>query len=158
METKSQEMIRQIKSAKSRNRLTYNQIMDELTGKSGVPEVSYTTLRRVCRSGSEYRANSFSYEKTLVPISQAIKRIAGDPDQLSETVRQQQEELERIRAIKDQLAADVVSLTEQLAESEALVKRLIDRLDQKDEIIHQFILDIKEKDKIISTLMERKYA
>lgn len=158
METKSQETIRKIKSAKSKGKVTYSQIMEELTGENGVPVVSYTTLRRVCRSGSEARANSFSYEDTLVPILQAIRRIVGDPDQLAETVRRQQEQIEQISAVREKLAADVVSLTEQLAESDALIRRLIHRLDQKDEVIHQFILDLKEKDETINRLLERKNA
>lgn len=143
METKSQEIIRQIKSAKARSKITYNQIIEELTPENGVPIVSYTTLRRVCRTGSEARASSFSYEDTLVPIAQAVKRIAGDPDELANTIKQQQEELKQITAIKEQLAADIIALTEQLRESDLLVKRLINRLDQKDEIIQQLILDLK---------------
>ncbi len=143
METKSQELIRQIKSAKARSKITYNQIMEELTPENGVPIVSYTTLRRVCRAGSEVKANSFSYEGTLVPISKAVKRLAGDPDELANTIKQQQEELKQITAIKEQLAADIIALTEQLRENDALVKRLMHRLDQKDDIIQQLIIDLK---------------
>lgn len=144
METKSQELIRQIKSAKDRGKITYNQIMDELTGENGVPIVSYTTLRRVCRAGSEVKANSFSYEDTLIPIAQAVKRLAGDPDEMENTIKRLQEELKQITAIKEQLTADVIALNEQLRENDKLIKRLMQRLDTKDDIIQQLIFDLKK--------------
>lgn len=127
---KSQALIRQIKSGKEKNKIPYQEIIDELT-ENGVPKVSMTTLRRVCADGSEAKASSFNYEGTLIPIADAIQRIVGESDDLVEYLKSQIEE-------KDEL-----------------IKRLIDRLDQKDEIISQFLTDMKQKDMIIKNLMER---
>ena len=126
---KSQALIRQIKDVKQKKKIPYQDIIDELT-ENGVPKISMTTLRRVCADGSEAKASSFSYEGTLIPIAEAIKRIGNEPD-------------------------DIVKLLKsQIDEKDELINRLIDRLDQKDEIIRQLLTDMKQKDFIINNLLE----
>lgn len=137
---KSQAIIKQIKEAKQKNKIPYHKIMEELT-ENGVPAISMTTLRRVCANGSESRASSFSYEGTLLPIAEAVKRIdEGNDDSPKE--------------VKD-LKTVICYLADQISEKDALISRLIDRLDQKDEIIRQFIADLKQKDSIIQKAMEK---
>lgn len=120
METKSRELIRQIKEIKERKKITYNDIMEALPRENGIPVLSFATVRRVFATGSESRASSFNYESTLLPISEAIKQIDGSIDSLPQ--------------------ADIILLLkEQIEEKDDLIQRLIDRLDQKDEIIKQFL-------------------
>ena len=163
METKSQALIKQIKEIKQQKKITYNDILDALT-ENGIPALSLTTLRRVFANNSETRASSFNYEETLLPIAEAMKRIAGDSDDspqateikaLKTAISIQHEELDRILEIKEHLEASTQFFTEQINEKDKLIKRLIDRLDQKDEIIQQFINDMKRKDIIIDKLMEK---
>ena len=143
MESKSENLIRQIKHTIRHNKISYPDIMAGLTT-DGVPKVSLTTVRRVCANGSENRASSFNYEETLIPIADAVKRIAGG--NCNDAC---------LHEIRDLLETNVRFITEQIEEKDKLIKRLIDRLDQKDEIIQQFIVDLKQKDSIIDKLMER---
>ena len=164
MELKSQELIRQIKDIKEKNKITYNQIMEEMS-ENGSPTISLTTLRRVFANRSETRASSFNYEETLLPIARAMKRIDGSVDEspqgkeiqgLKAVLSVQNEELDRIMEIKDRLDTNVSFLTAQIDEKDKLIKRLIDRLDQKDDIIAQFIIDMKQKDEIIKKLIKKE--
>lgn len=120
MEQKAQSLIHQLKEIKDRKKITYNDIMNSLPQENGIPVVSFATVRRVFAKGSEFHANSFNYENTLLPISEAIKRIDGSMDNLP------QSEI-------------IMLLREQIEEKDDLIQRLIDRLDQKDEIIKQFL-------------------
>ena len=120
MEPKANELIRQIKEIKERKKITYNDIMNSLPQENGIPVVSFATVRRVFAKGSEFHANSFNYENTLLPISEAMKKIDGSMDNLPQS--------------------DIILLLkEQIEEKDDLIQRLIDRLDQKDEIIKQFL-------------------
>ena len=145
MGSKSQALIRQIKDSKKKNKISYDEIMEALTV-NGIPSVSRTTLRRVCANGSEERASSFNYEQTLIPISNAVKRIIGEPDESPQEreIRELKKQLADVTKHRDQLAVEVDTLTCQIAEKDKLITRLITRLDQKDEIIEQFIVDIRK--------------
>ena len=120
METNAQTLIRQIKEIKERKKFTYNEIMEALPKENGIPVLSFATVRRVFANDSESRASSFNYESTLLPISEAIKKIEGSIDNLPQ--------------------ADIILLLkEQIEEKDDLIRRLIDRLDQKDEIIRRLM-------------------
>ena len=136
MESKSQALIAQIKELKQRKKITYSDIMEALPKENGIPVLSFATVRRVFAKGSESRASSFSYETTLVPISEAIKRIDGSIDNLPQS--------EIILLLKDQIN-----------EKDDIIQRLIDRLDQKDAIIQQFLSDMRQKDDTINCLMNK---
>lgn len=159
--TKSQELIVKLKQTKKRNNITYNAILDELTV-NGIPLLSLTTIRRVFASDSEHKASSFNYEETLLPISDALNRLAGadedapqkkEIEALNNMIRIQGDAIDRMVLSKEQLISKVDAYAKLISEKDALITRLIDRLDQKDEIIRQFILDLKEKDRIIHDLM-----
>ena len=159
--TKSQELIINLKETKKRKHITYNAILDELTV-NGIPLLSMTTLRRVFANGSENKASSFNYEETLLPISEALTKIAGTEDPhrkeietLNNMLRIQSDAIDRMILTKDQLLAKIDAYAQLITEKDALITRLIDRLDQKDEIIRQFIADLKEKGKIIEQLKEQ---
>ena len=162
--TKSQELIRQLKETRKRKNITYNAILDELTV-NGAPLLSMTTLRRVFANDSESKASSFNYEETLLPISDALKRITGDEhphkkeiDSLNNMIRVQGDAIDRLMAAKEHLLSRVEFLTQQITEKDALIARLIDRLDQKDEIIRQFLTDLKQKDEILQRMMAKHYG
>ena len=163
----AQELIRQLKRIKQENNLSYNGIMEELTV-NGVQTLSLTTLRRVFAADSEEKASSFNYETTLLPISEAVRRLSGDTGQSKEVealhnmIRVQSEAIDRIITLKDQLAETVNDLAGQIKakdghmiEKDALIRRLIDRLDQKDAIIQQFLIDLKQRDEIINKLTNK---
>ena len=128
----AQELIRRMKEVKQQKKITYDEIMDQLAV-NGVPGRSMSTLRRVFAAGSEERASSFNYEETLLPIRDAMKKLAGCPDDSHHE--------EEIRRLEER----IVLLTEQLDKKDAMIMRLVDRLDQKDEIIGQLLKDIKQK-------------
>ena len=146
----SQELITTLKEVKQKKRIPYNAILDELKV-NGVPCVSKTTLRRIFENGSELKASSFNYEETLLPVYNAVSRIAGlgvspeirEIESLKAALHLQTEELAKILELKEQLAGNISFMKTQIAEKDALIRRLIDRLDQKDEIIRQLLLDLK---------------
>lgn len=144
MDTKAQDIIRQLKESKQKNKITFGEIMEALPKENGIPALSLSTLRRVFASNSESKASSFNYEETLLPIAEAISSLEGSPEG-----SQQTKELE---AVKEGIAF----LMQQISEKDALISRLIERLDQKDEIIHQFLVDMRQKDAVIFQLLEKK--
>lgn len=162
MVSKSQAIISEIKELKEKNKITYSAILDELKVNE-VQTLSLTTLRRVFASGSENRASGFNYEETLLPIRDALRRIDGSPDtpeareieNLREIISSQHEELDRTLELKEHLDDRNNFLTAQIAEKDAMIKRLMDRLDQKDEIIQQFIVDLRQKDALLNCVMGR---
>ena len=157
----SREMILQLKKIKKAKNITYNAILDALNV-NGAPVLSLTMLRRVFANGSEDKASSFSYEQTLIPIAEAMRKIAGPEDDpnakeiesLNSMIRVQGDAIDRLIATKEQLISSVNFFSKQITEKDALITRLIDRLDQKDNIIQQFITDLRQKDEIIKHLRE----
>jgi len=147
----AQELIMKMKSVKQQRKISYGEIIDQLTV-NGTPTVSMTTLRRVFAAGSEDRASSFNYEATLLPIAEAMRKLAGCPDESAH-----EEEISRLKdkihGYKDQISA----LNDKIDQKDALIERLIDRLEQKDNIIRQFLIDMKQKDEIIKHIMEKDY-
>ena len=144
MDSKAQDIIRQIKESKQKNKITFAEIMEALPKENGIPALSLSTLRRVFASNSETKASSFNYEETLLPIAEAISHIEGSAEG--------PEQAEELEVLKNGISF----LVEQISEKDALISRLIDRLDQKDEIIHQFLVDMRQKDAVILQLLEKK--
>lgn len=139
--TKSQELIRQLKAAKTQNEITYPRIMErmEKIGKF----VSLSTLRRVFADGSEMNANSFSYENTLLPIAEVLLNMEDVPtpkdspyateiDGLKAVIHVQNEEITRLLELKEHLEARVTFLLEQIDKKDR-------RMDEKDEIIQRLM-------------------
>ena len=164
---KAQGMIREIKRIKEESNITYDKIMRQMEDDDPTSSVSLSTLRRICREGSEYKASSFNFEEILMPVYNSVKRLDKQPRQTTPrdeeiegyraVIRLQDEELDRLVEIKEHLEENAVFMASQITEKDSLIKRLIDRLDQKDEIIHQFITDMKQKDLIVKRLMEEAH-
>jgi hypothetical protein len=118
--TKAQELIRQLKEAKSRNEITYPRLI-EMLDRIGKP-VSLTTLRRVFADGSESNAGSFSYEHTLIPIAEALLNVEDVPsahdspeiDGLKAVIHVQNEEIARLHELKDHLESRITFFLVQL--------------------------------------------
>lgn len=136
-----QELIKQLKEAKTRNEITYPRLIEMLdrTGKS----VSLTTLRRVFADGSEMNAGSFSYEHTLLPIAEVLLNMedvptiddspyAKDIEALKSMIHLQNEEIARLHEIKEHLESRITFLLEQIEKKDR-------RMDEKDEIIRRLM-------------------
>lgn len=139
--TKAQELIRQLKEAKTRNEVTYPRIMERME-KNG-KFVSLTTLRRVFAEGSEMNASSFNYESTLLPIAEALLDVEDVPtpentpyakeiDGLKAVIHVQNEEIARLHDMKEHLEKRVDFLIEQIEKKDR-------RMDEKDEIIRKLM-------------------
>lgn len=126
MSAAPEELIKEVKDIKQSKKITYSDILDAMT-ENGIPAISLSTLRRVFAPDSEDKAQSFKYQETLLPIVEAIRSLDGTIDE-----NPQVEENKALRVIID-------LQREELDHKNALINRLIDRLDQKDEIIKQII-------------------
>lgn len=139
--TKAQELIKQLKDAKTRDEVTFPRIMERME-KNG-KYVSLTTLRRVFAEGSEKNASSFSYEGTLMPIAEALLDVEDVPtspnspyakelDALKAVIHVQNEEIARLHDLKEHLESRITFLLEQ-------IERKDRRMDEKDDIIRQLM-------------------
>ena len=136
-----QELIRQLKEAKTRNEITYPRIIERME-KNG-KYVSLTTLRRVFADGSEMNASSFNYETTLLPIAEVLLDVedvptpkdspyAAEIDGLKSVIHVQNEEIVRLHELKEHLESRVTFLLEQIEKKDR-------RMDEKDEIIKRLM-------------------
>jgi len=135
--------IREIKELKKANpKATYARIIEEVDAAEGDESVSLSTLRRIFAEGSESSAGSFNYERILVPVRDALKRLqmadissvagADVVDALKSMIHIQDEEIASLHAYKEHLEARVEFLLDQI--------RLKDRrMDEKDEIIKKLM-------------------
>ena len=139
--TRSQELIRQLKEAKTKNEITYPRIIERME-KNG-KFVSLTTLRRVFAEGSELSAESFSYENTLMPIAEVLLKVEDVPtlqdnpyakeiDGLKAVIHVQNEEIARLHELKEHLDKRVDFLIGQIELKDR-------RMDEKDNIIKRLM-------------------
>ena len=139
--TRAEELIRQLKDAKTRNEVTYPRIMERME-KNG-HFISLTTLRRVFADGSEKNAGSFNSEHTLLPIASALLDVEDVPtpedspfakeiDGLKAVIHVQNEEIARLHEIKEHLESRVTFLLEQIEKKDR-------RMDEKDALIARFM-------------------
>ena len=137
--TSSQELIKMLKDAKTRNEVTYPRIMERLE-KNG-KFISLTTLRRVFADGSETTA--FSYDEVLMPLAQVLLDVEDVPtdknspyakeiDGLKAVIHVQNEEIARLHDLKEHLESRVTFLLEQIEKKDR-------RMDEKDELIHRLM-------------------
>ena len=144
MEVKAQNIIKEIKRIKEKNKITYIDIMEQMEEINPSSVVSLSTLRRICSDGAEMKASSFNYEQILLPVYNAILTLSKEPKSESEhdkelngykaVIRVQNEELDRLLELREHL--------------EERVDFLVDRIN--------FLTDqVKQKDEIIKRLMEK---
>ena len=138
---KKQELIKQLKEAKSRNEVTYPRIIERME-KNG-KYVSLTTLRRVFGDGSEMNAASFSLENTLMPIAEVLldaeevptpenSPCAAEINGLKAVIHVQNEEIVKLTDLKEHLEKRVEFLLAQIEKKDR-------RMDEKDEIIRKLL-------------------
>ena len=139
--TKAQELIRQMKTIKESNEITYPRIIERMEKNGRV--VSLTTLRRVFAEGSEANAANFSYENTLMPIAEVLLNVEDVPtpedspnaqqiEALKAVVHCQNEEIARLHDLKEHLENRISFLLEQIEKKDR-------RMDEKDEIIRKLM-------------------
>ena len=137
MENRPAEMIREMKEIKSRCKVSYMDIMEEMAERDETTMASLSTLRRIFRDGSEYKASSFNYEEILKPVYEAVKCLDREPKEKSEfdkeldgyraVVRIQNEELDRLLELKEHLDERVEFLVQQIQQKDELIKKLTDK-------------------------------
>ena len=139
--TRAQELIIRLKKVKIEHELTYPRIMERIEANGQY--VSLTTLRRVFADGSEYNANEFKYETTLLPIAEALlsaddvptpddSPYAKEIDGLKAIIRIQAEELSRNVELREHLEKRIAFLLDQ-------IERKDRRMDEKDELIRKLM-------------------
>ena len=147
--TKAQELIRQMKTIKESNEITYPRIIERMEKNGRV--VSLTTLRRVFAEGSEANAANFSeanaanfsYENTLMPIAEVLLNVEDVPtpedapnaqqiEALKAVVHCQNEEIARLHELKEHLENRISFLLEQIEKKDR-------RMDEKDDIIRKLM-------------------
>ena len=75
--TNTKNLVIQLKEVREEKKLSYKDITEQIE-KNGDYPPSKATLSRVFADGSELEADSFSYEKTLMPIANAILDVEID--------------------------------------------------------------------------------
>lgn len=119
------EIVKQVQDIKQNKKITYQEILDAMT-ENGVPALSLSTIRRVFTCDSAFKASRFNYEETLLPILEAIKTIDGVSD---DSIEEENKALKVIIDLQDK----------ELKSKDETITRLIERLDQKDEIIKKLL-------------------
>ena len=138
--TRSQDLIRQLKHAKEKGKMTYPAILEKMEQNGTF--VSMSTLRRVFAANSEENAKNFNFESTLLPIAEAILNV-GDiqstcPSYMKEinnlhtVINVQDDEIAKLREINEHLEARVAFLLGQIELRD-------NRLDDKDKIIMRLV-------------------
>ena len=179
MEKRSQELIKQLKEIRALNpKITCNDIQrqTEIDAKEANYEFvppSLTTVRRVFSKSAESKASSFKYETTLLPIRDALQKLAKTASQddspyaekirgLEAVIAVQNEELDRIMEIKEHLDNRVNYLIEQgnlkdswIKEKDDIIKRIMDRNDRKDQTINEITEENKKLNESLRLLMDR---
>lgn len=158
----SADLIIAIKHAWNAKNLTIAQLQAILDEKKQT--ISRTTLNRVFATDSEIN-DTFNYTSTLKPLAEILleEDDSNEYDQIIEDlrtdIRAKNEVIEKkcleINSLKEQLSmakTQVEIKDRRIDECNETIKRLMDRLDTKDEIIAQFLIDMKQKDDIIKYL------
>lgn len=162
----TKDLVIALKHAKAAKNLTIAQLLNIMDERN--QSISRTTLNRIFADGSEVN-DSFSYTATLKPLaellleeddnqgsddlcSQLMADLRADIRVKNEIIEKKESEIsvlkEQIEILQKQLDIE----NRRMDESNALARRLIDRLDTKDEIIQQFLVDMKQKDELIDSL------
>lgn len=138
METEAQKKIKEMKAIKEEYKITYDDIMVEMEKLDSSKVVSLSTLRRIFRDGSEQKASSFNYEEIILPAYNAVKALDKKPSPSSpfelelqgykNVIRVQNEELDRLLELKEHLDSRVDFLVER-------INFLTEQVKQKDELI-----------------------
>lgn len=169
---KTKDLVIALKHAKAAKNLTIAQLLATMEERN--QSISRTTLTRLFADGSEDN-DSFNYATTLKPLaeflleeddnqgtddlcSQLIADLRADIRVKNEIIEKKESEInvlkEQIEILQKQLDIE----NRRIDESNSLARRLIDRLDTKDEIIQQFLVDMKQKDELIDSLRNSHVA
>ena len=161
MEKQAKEKIKEIKEIKRKSKLTYIDIMEEMEQINPESVVSLSSLRRICRDGSEMKASSFNFEEILMPVYNAVKSLEKKPksdspfdkelDGYKAVIRVQNEELDRLLDLKEHLDDRVEYLVRSNDAKDEIVKNLMDQLKEKEEMLKHVI---ENRDALFTKLMD----
>lgn len=144
METNTAHLIVRLKEVKEQRRLTISDIQQAVE-KAG-EYISETTLRRVFAKDSE-KDDSFSYDRTIMPIARAIlfssdvddDAARAEIDGLKALVMLKHEQIQKMREQMDELRsgyeARISFLLAQIAKKD-------ERMDRKDAIIERLMAKV----------------
>lgn len=142
----ARDAILEIKELKKANpKATYARIIEEVNTAEDEESTCLSSVRRVFAQGSENKAGGFSYEHTLVPIRDALKRLqmkdlpsmagADMVDALKSMIHIQNEEIASLHEYKEHLEERIKFLLDQIEKKDR-------RMDEKDEIIRQLMAKV----------------
>ena len=138
MENRPAEIIKEMKSIRTKYKLTYMDIMEQIAEIDETKMVSLSTLRRLFRDGSEMKASSFNFEEILMPVYDAVKALDKNPpvkteferelDGYKAVIRVQNEELDRLLELKEHLEGRVDFLIKQIEKKDKMIDILMEKL------------------------------
>lgn len=138
MENRPAEIIKEMKSIRTKYKLTYMDIMEQIAEIDETKMVSLSTLRRLFRDGSEMKASSFNFEEILMPVYDAVKTLDKNPpvkteferelDGYKAVIRVQNEELDRLLELKEHLEGRVDFLIKQIEKKDKMIDLLMEKL------------------------------
>ena len=138
MENRPAEIIKEMKAIRTKYKLTYMDIMEQIAEIDETKMVSLSTLRRLFRDGSEMKASSFNFEEILMPVYDAVKALDKNPpvkteferelDGYKAVIRVQNEELDRLLELKEHLEGRVDFLIKQIEKKDKMIDLLMEKL------------------------------
>ena len=138
MENRPAEIIKEMKSIRTKYKLTYMDIREQIAEIDETKMVSLSTLRRLFRDGSEMKASSFNFEEILMPVYDAVKALDKNPpvkteferelDGYKAVIRVQNEELDRLLELKEHLEGRVDFLIKQIEKKDKMIDILMEKL------------------------------
>lgn len=131
--TDTQQLILDLKKAKSEKEITYPRLIDMLNANN--TPVSLTTLRRVFAEGSE-KNDSFNYISTLEPLVAVLLRSDDIQEPESNPYAKEIEGYKAVIHTQNEELARVYELNDHLEER---IKFLVEQIKTKDEIIHRLL-------------------
>ena len=161
--------VREEDKRENKNDWSYNKIISKIEESGGYPP-SKTTLSRLFADGSEDEADSFSYEKVLIPVANAILGVDIEEETdsmdtkalktLLKSKKERIEELEKqIEHLSIALDKEKIRSNEKLEEERERFHRSIDflreQIDYKDQRMDLLLGAVQEKDKLHKEMLEK---
>ena len=143
---RSYEIVSRLKAAKRERHLTIPMIQTLVHDSGHI--LSQTTIRRVFAKDSEFKR--FSYEDTLLPLTQAlgVTMSDNDDDQGMLALSSIEDMVNILRGKNDEIEKMKLASGEQSAKYEKRIRELEARVE--------FLVDqVRRKDELISKLMDR---
>jgi len=161
--------VREIARANDKEAFSYTKIIKQIEDAGCYPP-SRATLSRLFADGSEDEADSFSYERILIPVSNAILGVDTDEESdsmdtkalkaLLKSKKERIEELEdQITRLESALDKEKIRSHEKLEEERDRFNRSIDFLKEqvayKDKRMDLLLASVQEKDQLHKQMLDK---